>query len=266
MAEIELRHSETRYRNLSTDLELLVFQRTKELAAINKELEASNEEYVALNEELEEANGLLLRSNNNQQQFAYLERMQLAASRMPTLIKDLLDYSRINTQRDLTASVSLPEIIDRALVSLELVIKDTGATISTGPLPNVQGDASQLDQLFQSLIGNALKFRRKDVAPVIQINAYSIERSQLPASAKPIRATGQYYRIDVADNGVGFDEKYLDRIFQVLQRLYGRSEYAGTGIGLPICEKVVANHGGAVNATSKPGQGATCSVYLTIDE
>ncbi|MBD2751659.1 PAS domain-containing protein [Spirosoma validum] len=268
----------------------------EELAATNEEIAASNEEYAALNEELEEANGLLIRSNDNLQKFAYvashdlqeplrkiqqfgdllktrfdastgeelvyIDRMQSAASRMSTLIRDLLDFSRISTQQDTSISVPLNAIVDQVLTTLELVIAETNTEVKVGLLPTVTGDASQLNQLFQNLIANAIKFRQPTTPPLIQINAYAVLATDLPPSVKPTRAVRTYYRIDIADNGVGFDEKYLDRIFQVFQRLHSKSEFAGTGIGLAICEKVVANHGGAITATSRPGQGTTFIVYL----
>ncbi|SFF21655.1 PAS domain-containing sensor histidine kinase [Spirosoma endophyticum] len=268
----------------------------KELASTNEELEANNEEYAAINEALEEANRLLSRSNANLQTFAYvashdlqeplrkiqqfgdllktrqaslsgdevvyIERMQSAASRMSTLIRDLLNFSRIATQRDTNSSVALNAIVEQVLITLEMVIAETNAEIRVEPLPTIQGDDSQLTQLFQNLIGNALKFRRPSVAPLIQLTAQILEADELPPSVKPTRVAKAYYRIDVADNGVGFDEKYVDRIFQVFQRLHGKNEFAGTGIGLAICERVAVNHGGAITAHSQPGQGATFRVYL----
>jgi PAS domain S-box-containing protein len=268
----------------------------EELAAINEELTTNNEEYVAINEELEEANDLLVRSNDNLQKFAYvashdlqeplrkiqqfgdllrnqygphlgngvdyLERIQSAASRMSTLIKDLLSFSRIATQRDESEPVALNKIVNGTLTTLELVIAETDARIEVEPLPTIAGDASQLGQLFQNLLANALKFRQAGTTPLIQIRANNVLAADLPISVKPARSARRYHRIDVIDNGIGFDEKYLDRIFQVFQRLHGRAEFSGTGIGLAICEKVATNHGGAITASSQPGEGATFSVYL----
>jgi light-regulated signal transduction histidine kinase (bacteriophytochrome) len=268
----------------------------EELAAINEELTTNNEEYVAINEELEEANDLLVRSNDNLQKFAYvashdlqeplrkiqqfgdllrnqygphlgngvdyLERIQSAASRMSTLIKDLLSFSRIATQRDESEPVALNKIVNGTLTTLELVIAETDARIEVEPLPTIAGDASQLGQLFQNLLANALKFRQAGTTPLIQIRANNVLAADLPISVKPARSARRYHRIDVVDNGIGFDEKYLDRIFQVFQRLHGRAEFSGTGIGLAICEKVATNHGGAITASSQPGEGATFSVYL----
>ncbi|QIP18072.1 PAS domain-containing protein [Spirosoma aureum] len=284
----------TLQRELQTALEHEVQQRTEELANANEELEANNEE-------LEEANQLLLRSNDNLQTFAYvashdlqeplrkiqqfgnlltarqtslsadeliyIERMQSAASRMATLIRDLLNFSHLSTQRDPTRLVPLNEVVDDVLNTLELVMAETKAEVKVDPLPTIQGDAFQLAQLFQNLLGNALKFRRTDqtgvpVAPRIRITTKIVEGNELPSGVKPTRTAKAYYRINVIDNGVGFDEKYLDRIFQVFQRLHGKHEFSGTGIGLAICERVVVNHGGAITASSQPGQGATFSIYL----
>ncbi|AKD56055.1 GAF domain-containing sensor histidine kinase [Spirosoma radiotolerans] len=279
-----LRQSEERYAALSAELEQQVAQRTQELATANE----------ALNDSI----NLISRSNENLQQFAYiashdlqeplrkvqsfgdllknqyadqlgegvlyLERMQGAATRMSTLIRDLLSYSRIHTRRENTVEVSLNDVVKAVLIDLELTIAKNGANVEAGSLPTVLGDASQLGQLFQNLLTNALKFRRKDTLPIIRVTARWISAESLPTGKKQPTGAIAYYCIDVADNGIGFDEKYLDRMFQIFQRLHGRGEYAGTGIGLAVCEKVVTNHGGFISASSQAGQGATFSVYLPI--
>ncbi|WP_439559672.1 sensor histidine kinase [Dyadobacter sp.] len=272
-------------------LEQLVQLRTAELAA-------QNEEYFAINEELEEANQLLLRTNENLQQFAYvashdlqeplrkirqfsdllktqnaaasgndwhyLDRIQSAAGRMSVLIRDLLDFSSISTELEATQPVPLETVVNTVLSDLELVVSETGAQVEVGPLPVVQGNALQLGQLFQNLISNALKFRKPDSVPIIRVTSSQVLQTDLPMSVKPVRNAKMYYRIDVTDNGIGFDEKYLDRIFQVFQRLHSRREFNGTGIGLAICEKVVANHGGAITAASQPGEGATFMIFFPV--
>lgn len=288
----------TEQREIQLALEQQVQQRTEELEAINEEMAATNEELTATNEELIESTQQLVRSNENLQRFAYvashdlqeplrkiqqfgdmlkgrygqelgegidyLERMQSAAGRMSTLIKDLLTFSRISTQRDSNELVALREVVQAAVNDLDLRIQETGAVVTVESLPTVQGDASQLGQLFQNLLSNALKFRKPDATPLIRVSAQEVTASQLPYLVKPTRPARSYHRINVADNGIGFDDKYVDRIFQVFQRLHGKNQYAGTGIGLAICEKVVANHGGAISAISQPGQGATFSVYLPV--
>ncbi|SOD82248.1 ATP-binding protein [Spirosoma fluviale] len=270
----------------------------EQLAITNEELASANEEFAATNEELEEANQLFSLSNQNLERFAYiashdlqeplrkvqqfgdllsaqyssqlgegltyLERMQAAASRMSTLIRDLLSFSRISTWQNITALVSLNSVIETVLSDLELRIQETGAVVEVALLPNIQGDRSQLEQLFQNLLSNALKFSRPNQAPHIHIHYDTLTAGNLPATVKPARQTRAYYQIQVSDNGIGFDEQYADRIFQIFQRLHGKSEFAGTGIGLAICEKVVTNHGGAIIANSQPGQGATFSIYFPV--
>ena len=270
----------------------------EELATINEELAATNEELASTNEKLEEANQLFSRSNENLQRFAYvashdlqeplrkvqqfgdllksqyatqlgdginyLERMQAAAGRMSALIKDLLSFSRISTRQDASSIVSLTGVLNTVLTDLDLRIQETGAIVEVDPLPKILGDRSQLEQLFQNLLSNALKFRRADTLPYVRVSSQIIATADLPLSVKPTRNVWSYHRIDVSDNGIGFDEKYVDRIFQVFQRLHGRNEFAGTGIGLAICEKVVTNHGGAITASSRLGQGAIFSVYLPM--
>ncbi|GAB3714757.1 hypothetical protein GCM10027592_54770 [Spirosoma flavus] len=286
----------TEQRRVQQELELQVQQRTEELASTNEELATANEELATTNDELAHSVQDLQRSNQNLEQFAYiashdlqeplrkiqsfgdilinqygtqigegsqyLDRMQKAAGRMSTLIRDLLTFSRISTRQDSTRRISLNDVVKSVLTDLELSIQESGVTLQVESLPDVLGDRSQLGQLFQNLLSNALKFRRNDVKPTIVIRSQQVKMADLPNSVRPARQVPIYNRIDVADNGIGFDEKYVERIFQVFQRLHNRSEFAGTGIGLAICDKVVANHGGAITATSKPGQGATFIMYF----
>lgn len=267
----------TQHRRTQMALEEQVQQRTQALTESNNLLLRSNENlqqfaYIAshdLQEPLRkiQAFGDLLESQFIAQQddsIDYLRRMKLAASRMSTLIRDLLAFSRISTQRDKDAPISLTDVVKSAKNTLELVLQETGAVIEITPLPTIVGDPTQLGQLFQNLLSNALKFRQNDRLPVICIRATWIAANNLPAGVIPSREAIAYHQVDVVDNGIGFDEKYLNRIFQVFQRLHGKSNYEGTGIGLAICEKVVANHGGAITAKSQPGQGATFSVYLPV--
>lgn len=297
-ARNELKASEERYRGLSAELEQQVNERTGELETSNEELAASNEELVQANEELAEANRLFIQSNQNLEQFAFvashdlqeplrkiqsfgnllqdqygselgegadlLERMQSAATRMSVLIKDLLTFSRIANRKDTVELVFIREIVNTVLNDLDLVITETNAQVIVESMPSLHGDASQLGQLFLNLLSNALKFRQPDTPPVVRIRCQKVSSLRLPASVKPAHWAEAYYCIDIIDNGIGFDPKYIDRIFQVFQRLHGRQHYTGTGIGLAICEKVVANHGGAITATSQPGEGSTFSVYLPV--
>lgn len=277
LAEEALLRSESGYRQLSADLEEQVHQRTQQLQESVTELQRSNENlqqfaYIAshdLQEPLRKIQqfGDLLKNQYapaSDDAFVYLERMQSAATRMSTLIKDLLNFSRIANQQDKWRAVSLDQVVQDVLNDIDLPGVETQARIEVAPLPIVEGDARQLGQLFQNLLSNALKFRRMDTPPVIQVKSDRVWAHELPAGVKPARQAEAYHQIEVIDNGIGFEEKYVERIFQVFQRLHGQHAYGGTGIGLAICDKVVANHGGAITARSQPGQGATFSVYLPI--
>jgi PAS domain S-box-containing protein len=269
----------------------------EELAAGNEELAAINEEFQFINDELNRTNALLASSNDNLQQFAYVashdlqeplrkvqsfgdllmsrygqqlgsgqdlvRRMQEAANRMSTLIQDLLIFSRVSSADPAaTVVVRLDQVIESVLGDLELIIQELGARITIDRLPQVTGDQVQLSQLFQNLLSNALKFQNAGATPIVRISYARITNNDLPVTSKTIISSPNYHRIDVVDNGIGFDIAYTERIFQVFQRLHGRSEYAGTGIGLAICEKVVLNHGGAILAASTVGQGSTFTVIL----
>ncbi|AUD04808.1 PAS domain-containing sensor histidine kinase [Spirosoma pollinicola] len=193
-----------------------------------------------------------------------IRRMQLAAERMSVLIKDLLTFSRITANQLQAKDVPLSRVVSRVIDDLEVVIEEAHATLQIEPLPAIKGDESQLRQLFQNLLSNALKFRQPDRPLTIRIRTQPVAGTSLPATSKPTRQAAMYHQISLEDNGIGFDEMYLDRIFQVFQRLHTKSQYAGTGIGLAIVQKVVANHGGAITASSQPGQGATFVVYLPV--
>jgi light-regulated signal transduction histidine kinase (bacteriophytochrome) len=178
----------------------------------------------------------------------YLERMQGAATRMRRLIDDLLAFSRVGSKTQPFAPVNLAEVARGVVDDLEVSIQQTGATVTLGPLPTLEADPMQMRQLLQNLISNALKFRREGVPPVIAVRV-----------AQP----GVWpCELLVEDNGIGFEEKYLDRIFTVFQRLHGRGKYEGTGIGLAICRKIAERHGGTITARSAPGKGATFIVTL----
>ncbi|GAB3894716.1 sensor histidine kinase [Spirosoma agri] len=280
-----LLQSEQRYRTLAAELEEQVQKRTQALKDANDELNRANGNLqqfasVASHDLQEPLRKIQSFGSLLQNQYAdqlgegrtYLDRMQSAANRMSILIRDLLSYSRISAIHDNRHLIPLSAVVQTVLMDLELVIAETGAVVQVDALPEVLGDSVQLGQLFQNLLGNALKFSRPDPSrrpkastaktPLIQIRVQTLLAKNLPTTIKPSLSAPLYYRIDVIDNGIGFEQKHADRIFQVFQRLHGKSEFSGTGIGLAICEKVVTNHGGAIAATSRPGQGATFSVYL----
>jgi PAS domain S-box-containing protein len=179
-----------------------------------------------------------------------LERIQKSAKRMQTLIQDLLSFSRVTTKAAPFVRVDLKTIVLEVIDDLELRIEQVRGCIEVGELFTIEADPLQMRQLFQNLLGNALKFHRPDTPPIVKI-------------AGEIKANGQG-QISVTDNGIGFDQKYSDRIFQVFQRLHGRHEYEGTGIGLAICAKIVTRHNGAIACYSKLGQGATFVITLPL--
>ncbi|WP_239470540.1 sensor histidine kinase [Archangium violaceum] len=181
----------------------------------------------------------------------YLERMMNAATRMRRLIEDLLSFSRVGSKGNPFVQTDLGRIAREVLEDLETAVERSGATVTLGELPTLEADPLQLRQLLQNLLSNALKFRREDVAPAISARGTIHE------------ASGELELV-VEDNGIGFDEKYLDRIFEVFQRLHGRGKYEGTGIGLAICRKIAERHGGHIGARSSPGHGATFIVTLPL--
>jgi PAS domain S-box-containing protein len=186
----------------------------------------------------------------------YLERMQSSAKRMQILINDLLTYSRVTTKAKPFSTISLEQIIKQVCSDLEVRIEQSQGKVICHQLPSIEADATQMHQLFLNLINNGLKFHKPNQSPVIEISAKLI--------AQESGFSGPACRISVKDNGIGFDEKYLDRIFTIFQRLHGRHEYEGTGIGLAVCRKIVDRHGGTLTARSQPGQGAAFIVTLPI--
>ena len=180
----------------------------------------------------------------------YLIRILNASKRMQQFISDLLKYARVATHPEPSDTVDLREAVMEVISDLEIKIERFGANVEVFELPAVKGAESQMRQLFQNLIANALKFHG-EAQPRIKI--YS-------------RPTGHDCRIFVEDNGIGFDEKYLDRIFEPFQRLHGKSAYEGTGMGLAICRKIVERHGGSITAKSKPGEGSTFIITLPLEQ
>jgi light-regulated signal transduction histidine kinase (bacteriophytochrome) len=187
----------------------------------------------------------------------YLDRMQKAAARMQTLINDLLTFSRVTTKARPFTSVNLAEVAADVVNDLEGRIEQVKGRVEVvGTLPVIDAEALQMRQLLQNLMGNALKFRRPEEPPVVKVEAEIISGPGTPPQ--------QLCKLMVSDNGIGFDEKYLDRIFNVFQRLHTRNEYEGTGMGLAITKKIALYHGGEITAKSTPGHGATFIVTLPV--
>lgn len=198
-----------------------------------------------------------------------LRRVEQAADRMQTLIQSLLNYSRLSGGRIMpVASVDLNRLVGEVLVDLELIIQEKVAVIRVDALPVLMGNALQLRQVFQNLLGNALKFSKPSQAPVVSVAACQVARSALPIEVKlPGKPADSYWQISVIDNGIGFDATHRDRIFGAFERLHGRSSpYTGTGIGLAVVRKVTEHHGGTVVANGREGEGATFRIYLPVTD
>jgi PAS domain S-box-containing protein len=195
----------------------------------------------------------------------YLQRMCNAAARMQTLINDLMAFSRVEIKGQAFVPTDLGVIAREVSADLETRIEQAGGRVEIEELPTIDADPMQMRQLLQNLIGNSLKYYRAGVPPVVRIYSQRPEprRRESQDESTPAR---QFCEILVTDNGIGFDEKYLDRIFTVFQRLHKKGEYEGTGIGLAICRKIVDRHSGTLTARSSPGQGATFVVTLPVTQ
>ena len=169
------------------------------------------------------------------------------ANRMQRLIQDLLAYSRVGTKGRVLAVISSEAALQQAVNNLDKVIEESGAVVTNDPLPAVLADDTQLVQLFQNLVGNAVKYRSSE-PPRIHISATH---------------DGPRWMFAVKDNGIGIEAEYFEKIFGMFQRLHGRDEFAGTGIGLAICKKIVERHGGEITVDSQPGHGSTFRFPLT---
>lgn len=265
---VELNKLRIQLQAANEALETRVKRRTAELEVTNLNLQRSNQElqdfaYVASHDLQEPLRKIQAFGTILQDEYAetlgegsdYLARMRSAAARMSTLIEDLLAFSRVTTHAKEHAEIDLTTIINEVLEDLETRTKDTHGEVVVEHMPKINADPLQMRQLFQNLIGNALKFHRPDVPPKVTIHS---------KITQPTTDDDGIYEIRVSDNGVGFDEKYLDRIFAVFQRLHGRDSYEGTGIGLAVCRKIVERHDGTITASSIPGKGSTFIISFPI--
>ncbi|TWF44138.1 phospho-acceptor domain-containing protein [Chitinophaga polysaccharea] len=254
-------------------LEQKVRERTEELREINKSLEASNHDLqqfasVAshdLKEPLRKIQlfGAILRDKflqMNPSALSYMERIVSSSERMARLINDLLNYSRLSGD-SIYELTDFNVIVDEILSDLELMILERGAVIAVEKMPQIEAVRGQVRQVFQNIISNALKFSRKDVAPRVEITAETVTDLNPDSAAF---SGGHYCRIVIRDNGIGFNEKYLSKIFTIFQRLHTAEVYEGTGIGLAIAQKVIDKHGGIITARSREGKGATFIIVLPL--
>ncbi|TDO82848.1 hypothetical protein EV143_102108 [Flavobacterium chryseum] len=279
-------------QELQIALEQEVRIRTEELATAIEELETTNED-------LEKSNGRLLQSNEELAQFAYIASHDLqeplrkistfsqmlesslgenktagaqnyidkivhSATRMRSLINDVLNYSQLAKSEEQYIEVDLNEVVTNLISDYDLLIEQKKAKIHIDKLPFVNANPMQMTQLFRNLIGNALKFSKKDRDPIISILAEPAELSDInKIHAGNLNAV--FYKIQIKDNGIGFQPEYFERIFNIFQRLHSKSDYEGTGIGLAMCKKIMQNHGGDIFAESNFGEGSVFSIIIPIN-
>lgn len=290
--------AEEALRKAHAELELRVQERTAELAQANERLQRENLQRQRAERTLAHQARELARSNGELEHFAhvashdlqeplrkilafgdrlkvkcgpdlsgqgrdYLDRMQSAATRMQTLITDLLTFSRVTTKPRPFVPVDLSAIAQTIVSDLEVSIQRAGGTVQVDPLPTIDADPVQMGQLLQNLIGNALKFHRNGQSPIVKVWGTLLQDQEHQGNEKH---NPQQCRLYVEDNGIGFDETYLPQLFQPFQRLVGRGEYEGTGMGLSICKKIVERHGGDITARSTPGQGTTFMITLPVQQ
>ena len=185
----------------------------------------------------------------------YLERMLKTVERMRNLIEGLLDYSQITTKPQPFEDIDLNVLVQEVLSDLEVQVADVLGEVYVNQLLTIQADPMQMRQLWQNLISNALKFHRPDVAPIVTISSELVQDE----------ATGEAYgRFTIQDNGIGFDDQYVNRIFAIFQRLHGQNKFEGSGVGLAICHRIVTRHGGQITVSSEPNVGSTFMVTLPI--
>ncbi|WP_306643333.1 PAS domain-containing sensor histidine kinase [Sanyastnella coralliicola] len=209
---------------------------------------------------------LMIKSNNlSERDQSYIERMNQAAGRMQQLVKDLLEFSRIGRRESVGEEFQLSEVIDTVIQDLQVNIEETQAEIVVGKLPKIYGAKDQIYRVFLNLFSNSLKFRSPDRKPSIEVSSRKAKKSEVKGwqTISGI-AYSQYYKITISDNGIGFEEEYLEKIFTIFQRLHSKEEYKGTGIGLAIVKKIIENHGGHITAEGSPGQGATFIIFLPL--
>jgi len=247
----------------------------EELLQKNRELERSNKEltsfsYVASHDlqeplrKIQSFGNLILNAearNLSDTGKDYFGRMINAAARMQRLIDSLLEFSRTTVNEKNFEQVDLGELLEDVKRDLREVINESGAVVISGPLPVANVIPFQFRQLLSNLLGNAIKYAKKGVIPLIDISATRVGKEEIPQSSS-ILTDQDYYRITVRDNGIGFEQEYAELIFELFQRLHGKTEYVGSGIGLAICKKIAENHNGWIAAESEPGVGSSFHFYL----
>lgn len=258
----EIKQAEEEIKQLAEDL----IRYNKQLEQTNKELESFT--FVAshdLQEPLRKIRTFLSLISEkegaalSEPSRDHMKRTVSAAERMQELINDLLIYSRTTGSPEHFQKTDLNLILEKVKADLKDVIEEKNARIESTGLPELNVIPFQFHQLFTNMISNSLKFSKPDVPPLIRISTSMVKGQAEEQNEEESR---KYYRLDISDNGIGFEKKYNEKIFNLFQRLHSRDEYSGTGIGLAICKKIVENHGGYIKANSEPGRGASFTIYL----
>ena len=262
-------------KKLNEVLEQKVEERTQLLLKANEELEARNYELqqfasVASHDLKEPLRKIQVFSKivqdslpeGNQKLDDYLQRIVKSSERMSVLINDLLDYSRLSSE-SLYKTTDLNRVVREILSDLEILIQEKNAKIEIGELPVIEAIRGQIRQLLQNIISNALKFSKPGVVPQIKITSTFLIEKKIDAAESE---TGDYCKIEITDNGIGFNETYIEKIFTIFQRLNPKEAYEGTGIGLAIAKKIVDKHNGILTAKSKENEGSTFIIVLPLKQ
>ena len=189
-----------------------------------------------------------------------LQRIMASAENMRLLINDLLEFSRISKSTQPFTQVNLNFILQQVKNELEITIDESNTQIQSQPLPTINASVQQMKQLFINLIGNSIKFRKAYIRPIVLLDASVLTNKEL--EQHDLLPGINYVKLQFTDNGIGFDSNYAEKIFQIFQRLHGKSEFPGSGIGLAICKKIVDHHKGKIFAENIPGCGARFTVIL----
>jgi light-regulated signal transduction histidine kinase (bacteriophytochrome) len=273
----ERKENEKHLEEAKNSLEEIVHQRTLQLEEKNSELESRNKELAsftyAASHDLQEplrkiqtfSDKILQTSpgfpQNTQDLF---RRIQSSVLRMKLLIENLLSYSRVEVSKPVFELTDLAAVLQEVKNDLLENIRNTSAVIDCPELPKLVVVPFQIQQLFDNIISNAIKFRKKDTPPQIVIEYAVVKGKNMPLFKTDLEK--KYCYLCISDNGIGFDQQYAEKIFDIFRRLHGQSEYEGTGIGLAICKKIVETHKGFIHATGESGKGASFHIFLPFDE
>ncbi|OXB10707.1 PAS domain-containing sensor histidine kinase [Flavobacterium reichenbachii] len=264
----------TKERELKEELKFKVKERTQELHAANAELEINNQElkqfaYIASHDLQEPVRKIsvfteMLQNNlekNPQKVQMYIDKIINSTKRMENLIKDVLGFSQLSSASKNFESVNLNDIVKEIINDFDLTIEQKNASLFFNNLPVIEAIPLQMSQLFGNLISNALKYSKPDMAPIISITSEKLSESNKHILAPELNA-GEYVKIEIKDNGIGFSQNYAEQIFNIFQRLHGKDEFAGTGIGLAMCRKILHNHNGKITAASEESVGTTFTIII----